>query len=186
MRFSQQISPPTRPRSRLDRREALAVAEAPDHPLVIRRHQLAMPQRKLAVGREDEQRVVERSAAALVDADGEDDPVLARDRADPLGVGARDGDRRLRKPRPELLSALAPHRERRAPSGTTGTRGRTSRGRGRDARRRRPPLPRRPRACRASRRGRRSPARPARRRREPARSFSPQRRLRRRPRSRRR
>src|SRR5207244_8877296 len=60
------------PQTGVDRLQAAPVAESPDHALVIRGHQLAMVDRELAVGREDEQRVVERAALELVDADGED------------------------------------------------------------------------------------------------------------------
>ena len=45
---------------RLDRAQPAAVALAPDEPLVVRRHELAVVERQLAVGRVVEQRVVER------------------------------------------------------------------------------------------------------------------------------
>jgi hypothetical protein len=51
-----------------------------------------MPENEPAVRREHEQRVVERPAVQLVDADGKNEPVLLGNRADPLGLRARHGD----------------------------------------------------------------------------------------------
>src|SRR6266540_1659925 len=92
---------------RLDRGEALAVAEPPHEPLVVRGHQLAVVQRELAVGRVDEQAVVESSAVALVHSEREVNAVLARDRAEPVGVGAWDLDGLPREPREERLAVCA-------------------------------------------------------------------------------
>src|SRR2546422_2705364 len=99
----------------VDRLEPVAVAEAPHHSLVIRRHQLAMAQRELAILVEDEERVVERPAVELVDADGENERVLLGGGADPLRLCARNSDRLARKAGPQLFPALAPDRERPRP-----------------------------------------------------------------------
>ena len=134
MKFSQQIRPPTRP-SPSGSLEAAAVAEAPDQPLVVRRHQLAVVERERAVRREDEQRVVDRAAVELVHADREVDAVLARDRADPLG-------RPRSEPRPTRARAaprapsrcLVPAGEAPRPAARRDRRERTSPGRRRAAR----------------------------------------------------
>src|SRR5829696_1636780 len=92
-----------------NRLEAATVAEAPYQALVVRRHQLAVVQRQRTVGCEDEQRVVERAARALVDTDGEIEAVVARNRAEAFGVGARHLDRLVRKARPQWLSVFTRH-----------------------------------------------------------------------------
>ena len=64
----------------LDCPEPAAVAEAPDHALVVRRHELAVVQRELAVRPVEQERVVDRAAVELVRADRQPEPVLARRR----------------------------------------------------------------------------------------------------------
>src|SRR5205814_6189023 len=70
----------------LDRLEPGAVALAPDQPLVVRWHELAMVQRELAFRPVEQERVVDRPAVELVRADGEPETVLASDLAEPIGV----------------------------------------------------------------------------------------------------
>ena len=101
-------------RAGLDRAQPAAVALAPDEPLVVRRHELAVVQRERAVGRVVEQRVVERAGPLgvdLVDAGDEPDAVLARDRAEPVA-------RRARAPRPtRARAARRPPSRRVRPAG---------------------------------------------------------------------
>jgi hypothetical protein len=69
---------------------------APDEPLVVRRHELAVLQSQGAVRRVVEQCVVERSRplrVALGDAGHEPDLVLARDLGEPVGGLARNLER---------------------------------------------------------------------------------------------
>src|SRR5206468_1249419 len=87
----------------VDGLEAVAVAESPDHPLVIRRHELAMANRYFTVRSKEEQRVVQRAPVQLVDADGEHEPVLLRDRTHAVGLRARHLDRRAHETRLQLL-----------------------------------------------------------------------------------
>ena len=123
---------------RLDRAQPTPVALAPDEPLVVRRHELAVVERELALRRVVEERVVERARplrVRLVDPDDEPDAVLARDRGEPVGVGARraratrGGAARTPPSRPARPSRRAP-----SPTPTTGTRARRSPGRRRAAR----------------------------------------------------
>ena len=104
---------------RLERPQAAPVALAPDEPLVVRRHELAVVERELARRRPVEQRVVERSRplrVGLVDADDEPDAVLARDRGEPVGVGARHLERLAVQERERLLRPrLGPAGERLRP-----------------------------------------------------------------------
>ena len=70
----------------LDRVEAAAVALAPDEPLVVRRHELAVVEGELAGRRVVEERVVDRPGPLgldLVDAGDDPDAELLRRRADP-------------------------------------------------------------------------------------------------------
>ncbi len=62
----------------VDDLEARAVALAPDHAFVKRRGDLAALQHHRAIGIEDQLRIVERAAVALVDTEDHDHAVLAR------------------------------------------------------------------------------------------------------------
>jgi hypothetical protein len=82
---------------------------------VVRRHELAVVERELAVGPVEQECVVDRSAVELVRTDGEPEPVLARDLPDPVGVGARDLERRARELRERGLRVLAAGEEAHPP-----------------------------------------------------------------------
>ena len=71
----------------VDDGQAGAVAHAPDHPLVESRRDLAPLQLERAIRVEDQLGVVERTVIALVDAQHDDDAVLARRRGDGVGLG---------------------------------------------------------------------------------------------------
>src|SRR5437588_5135075 len=101
----------------LDRLEPLAVAETPDEPLVVRRHELPVVDDEPRVRAEDEQRVVERAAGELVGADGEPDALLARDACEPLGGRARHLDRLAREPPEHRLHVGAAGEEANPPVG---------------------------------------------------------------------
>ncbi len=115
---------------RLDRAQAAAVSLAPDEPLVVRRHELAMLERELAVGAVVEKRVVERARAAR--ARSRRPRSRARRRASraisasrsPPGPGNLDGLAREHGERRLRLSGR-PSRRGTSPSSRTGTRART-------------------------------------------------------------
>ena len=94
---------------RLDRLEPAAVAGAPDEALVVRRHELAVLQRQVAVGPVEEERVVEGARVrrvALGHAGHEPDLVLAGELAEPALGGAGYLDRLAGQQREGLLGAL--------------------------------------------------------------------------------
>ena len=76
--------------SRLDSGQAAAVALTPDEALVVRRHKLAVVEREQAIGRVDEERVVDRPRSLrldLVDAGDEPDAQRLRGRAEARSAG---------------------------------------------------------------------------------------------------
>ena len=94
----------------VDDAEVVAGADAVEHPLVHRRHQLAVPVQH-AVGADDQQRVVERArplVLALVDADGEVDAAV--------GAGLRpDGRPAVRRRRRSTPTSAPTARRSRGP-----------------------------------------------------------------------
>ena len=83
----------------VDDAEPAAVALAPDHALVEGGRDLAPLEDELAVGVEDELRIVERAVIALVDAEHDDDAMRAR----------RGGDRVRHRPRHDHRAVIEPH-----------------------------------------------------------------------------
>ena len=104
MRFSQQISPPTRPTGVCTGSRSSPGADAVEQALLVGRHELAVPVQQTARA-EGEHRVVERAAVALVDADDAVDVVAraARDERVHERAGHVDGVRV--HPLPELVEA---------------------------------------------------------------------------------
>jgi hypothetical protein len=80
------------PRLAVDRAKPRSVSLAPDHSLVIRRRDLAAALKQGSVRIEEELRVVERSAVALVDANRRDDARLLASLADRGDGRRRHGD----------------------------------------------------------------------------------------------
>ena len=114
----QPADPPDR---RRERAQAAAVSLAPDEPLVVRRDELAVVQRKPAVRPVVQKRVVERSRplrVALVHAGDEPNLVLACNRAEAIRVRARHLDRLAGELRERALRArVGPPREELRPRG---------------------------------------------------------------------
>src|SRR5207244_661680 len=74
----------------------------------IRGDELPVVDHELALGREEQEDVVERPAGQLVRADGEPERVLARDGGNPVDVGAGDAEALLGKPPEGLLRVSLP------------------------------------------------------------------------------
>ena len=112
----QAADPPDR---RLERAQPAPVALAPDQALVVRRHELPVVERELARGRVVEERVVDRARTGgvdLVDPGDEPDAVLAGDRAQSVGIGARHLERLSVQERERRLRArIRPAGERLRP-----------------------------------------------------------------------